>query len=90
MKNENMSGYVHLYKVKNVLLCCGLFENEKEYLTDDMGRKIVFDLRTAEEVKRDMLKLGVVVSFEHVDKDIVEGFSDVFAYCKDMIEEVIK
>ena len=83
-----MIKYMHLYKVKNVLLCCEC--DDKEYLTDDMGRKIVFDLHTAEEVKRDMLKLGVVVSFENVDKDAIECFSDVFAYCKDMIEEVVK
>ena len=83
-----MSGYVHIYKVKNVLLCCEC--DDKEYLTDDMGRKIVFDLHTAEEVKRDMLKFGVVVSFETVHRDAIEAFSDSLAYCKDMIEEVVK
>lgn len=55
---EQMMVYVNLYVVKN---------NEKEYLTDEMG-KMVFDLRTAEALKRAMASIGVVLWIEEVTR----------------------
>jgi len=53
---EQMTVYVNLYVLKN---------NEKEYLTDEMG-KMVFDLRTAQALKRTMASIGVVLNIEEV------------------------
>ena len=55
---EEMMVYVNLYVVKN---------NEREYLTDEIG-KMVFDLRTAQALKRTMLSVGVVLMIEEVER----------------------
>ena len=55
---EEMMVYVNLYVVKN---------NEKEYLTDEVG-KMVFDLRTAQALKRTMQGIGVVLNIEEVSR----------------------
>ena len=55
---EQMMVYVNLYVVKN---------NEKEFLTSEIG-KMVFDLRTAQALKRTMLSVGVVLWIEEVKR----------------------
>lgn len=53
---EQMTVYVNLYVIKN---------DKKEYLTDAIG-KMVFDLHTAQALKKAMLTVGVVLWIEEV------------------------